>query len=161
MEKYGPFFQPGSAFVLKNVIVIATERNSYMIVTLNNLVKLYKVSCPCQTPNFVSKKVQIFQASDGTASAEICRLTKEDIERSTRAVEEAEKRMRFAAKPPSQTSGSGAPRGQFSFNVTTFPGSMQGNRFNYFPKESSQGLSDLLQRRCIFASKKFAIAKLV
>ena len=46
MEKYGPFFQPGSAFVLKNVIVIATERNSYMIVTLNNLVKLYKVKCP-------------------------------------------------------------------------------------------------------------------
>jgi len=110
MEKYGPFFQPGSAFVLKNVIVIATERNSYMIVTLNNLVKLYK-------------------ASDGTASAEICRLTKEDIERSTRAVEEAEKRMRFAAKPPSQASGSsGPPRGQFSFNVTTFPGSMQPSR---------------------------------
>ena len=43
MEKYGPFFQPGSAFVLKNVMVIATEWNSYMIVTLNNLVKLYKV----------------------------------------------------------------------------------------------------------------------
>ena len=108
------------------------------------------------------RQIKIFQASDGTASAEICRLTKEDIERSTRAVEEAEKRMRFAAKPPSQAPGSsGPPRGQFSFNVTTFPGSMQGNRFNYFPKESSQGLSDLLQRRCIFASKKFAIAKLV
>ena len=53
MEKYSAFFQPGSAFVLKNVIVIATERNSYMIVTLNNLVKLYKVNCPCQTPKFV------------------------------------------------------------------------------------------------------------
>ena len=52
MEKYGPFFQTGSAFVLKNVIVIATERNSYMIVTLNNLVKLYKVKYPFT--NFLS-----------------------------------------------------------------------------------------------------------
>ena len=53
MEKYGPFFQPGSAFVLKNVMVIATEWNSYMIVTLNNLVKLFKVSCPCLMPIFL------------------------------------------------------------------------------------------------------------
>ena len=32
--------------------------------------------------------------------------------------------MKMAAKPPSQASSSG-PRGQFSFNVTTFPGSTQ------------------------------------
>ena len=53
MEKYGPFFQPGSALVLKNVIVIATERNSYMIVTLNNLVKLYKVKRSFTTSTYV------------------------------------------------------------------------------------------------------------
>ena len=65
----------------------------------------------------------IFQASDGAGSAEICRLTKEDIERATRAVEDAERKMKMAAKPPSQASS--GPRGQFSFNVTTFPGSTQ------------------------------------
>ena len=44
--------------MLKNVIVIATERNSYMIVTLNNLVKLYKVNCPYEMAElFVSKVI--------------------------------------------------------------------------------------------------------
>ena len=67
--------------------------------------------------------LNFFQASDGAGSAEICRLTKEDIERSTRAVEEAERKMKMAAKPPPQVSG--PPMGQFSFNVPTFPGSTQ------------------------------------
>ena len=56
-------------------------------------------------------------------SAEVCRLTREDVEQSVRAVEEAEKKMKVAAaKPPPPQQ---QQRGNFSFNVPTFPGSMQ------------------------------------
>ena len=60
------------------------------------------------------------QASDGAASAEVCRLTREDVEQSVRAVEEAERKMKAATK-----SAASQQRGNFSFNVQTFPGSTQ------------------------------------
>ena len=77
LERYGPYFVPGAALVLKNVPVIMAARHHYMLVTVNNLVTLYRP-----------------KDGGGTQGKEVCKVTKEDLERAARAIEEEERRMK-------------------------------------------------------------------
>jgi hypothetical protein len=81
IERYGTFFHPGAALVLKNVHVVMTARNHYMLITLNNLVTLYR-------------------PKDGASSVDcrdICKLTSDDIDSATKAAEEEERRLKISA----------------------------------------------------------------
>ena len=65
MEEYGSYILPGSVLVLKNIPVIMTARHHYLVLTVNNLVTMYKPKGNGRRP--------------GIASKVVCKLTKEVI----------------------------------------------------------------------------------
>ena len=77
--QYGSRIQPGTVLVLRNMAILSTSRNVYVNVTMANMIALYWITPSrdnglCINPSIFGKR--------------ICRVTKEDILRDAKQMEE-------------------------------------------------------------------------
>merc|ERR1719367_693794 len=138
MEQYGSRIQPGTVLVLRNMAILSTSRNVYVNITLTNIIALYWIRPSrenglCTTPNIFGKR--------------ICRVTKDDILKDAKLMEEeakaeahahqasyrsenVTKNSHYSGHPVSPTSSSSSVPSSIKNPMNNLPNNVYNNRNN-------------------------------
>merc|ERR1712141_314463 len=94
IQQYGSRIHPGTVLVLRNMAVLATWGNIYVNITLSNLIEMFWLSS--SNDSALSRTSAIF-------GKRICRVTKKDILRYAKTIEEEAKPEMQAQKSSLQS----------------------------------------------------------